>query len=285
MGRRGARGLLGLLVLAAGFARAQDLGQLNIVSQPGVEVEWEGLSLGMTDDAGLLVIEGIPPGTYGLRLRKVGYRPRSSQVEVGAGERSVRMMLRRPPPPKPAPVVELAPEPQATPEPQAGQAETPVAPVASFLDEAGPDAGAQFSSVETGQPVGSLQRPVKAREVLEPEESSAGAATVGVRPTESGSLPPLVYVLGFGLLGAGGAAAFRWRQRALARAAFLADASPLAFEPPRKLQVEAPEFLTDLKRRETALENLQDAEGPRRHSQAIDVEVEVIDIESEGSTD
>ena len=84
------------------WAQATD-GQLNLVSQPGVEVFWEGVSLGETDDAGLLVIEGIPPGTYEVALRKSGYRNRTSRVEVTAGQRSLRLMLQRPPPPKPEP--------------------------------------------------------------------------------------------------------------------------------------------------------------------------------------
>ena len=47
-----------LLLLSA----APEKGTLIVQSEPGAEVEWEGVNLGATDASGALVISDIPTG-------------------------------------------------------------------------------------------------------------------------------------------------------------------------------------------------------------------------------
>ena len=79
-----------LLLLAA----PTEKGALRIVSQPAVEVIWEGVELGRTDSRGLLVIQEIPIGTYSVTLRKEGFRERKTRAVVKAGESRLSLKLK-----------------------------------------------------------------------------------------------------------------------------------------------------------------------------------------------
>ena len=133
-GRLTAFALLGCV--AAG-AIAADTGDLRIVSQPGVTVTWEGVSLGETDAEGVIDIAGIPLGAYEVRLSRTGFQPRGAVVEVRAGLSVVSLALTPSPPasrerapatsapppvtaapPVPAIEAEPAPEPEPGPEPE-----------------------------------------------------------------------------------------------------------------------------------------------------------------------
>ncbi len=53
---------------------------------PEVQIQVAGTQLGaMTDHEGRYTIRGVPPGTYEVRARRVGYGPMSERVAVGAG--------------------------------------------------------------------------------------------------------------------------------------------------------------------------------------------------------
>ncbi len=80
-----------LLALSAGAS-----GVFTLRSQAGVEVIWEGVVLGKTDAAGLMVIEEIPAGDYRLTLRKAGFHPLDVQITVEDGESASRRMLLTP---------------------------------------------------------------------------------------------------------------------------------------------------------------------------------------------
>ena len=58
---------------------------LEVRTQPGVEVYWEGVLLATTDEEGLLVVEEVPEGPFDLELRKAGFTPHTTTVDVGPG--------------------------------------------------------------------------------------------------------------------------------------------------------------------------------------------------------
>ncbi len=66
--------------MAASLAAAT--GRVSIESQPGVEVVWDGTSLGHTDAKGTMLVEGIPIGEYVLEMKKTGYRSQSQRLVV-----------------------------------------------------------------------------------------------------------------------------------------------------------------------------------------------------------
>lgn len=59
---------------------------LRIHSQPGVEVFWDGVSLGSTDAAGMLTVSDIPPGTFKVALRKAGFQDFRKSVTITGSE-------------------------------------------------------------------------------------------------------------------------------------------------------------------------------------------------------
>lgn len=286
----------GLLVVgfAAGAVDAAEAppagsaGRLRIVSQPEVEVIWEGVQLGTTDAAGLLVIDNIPPGSYELQLTKPGYRTRASEVVIGPGEQSVDLQLRRPSTAARAPAPPL-PEPEP-PQPKRVDPRPATAP-SSLSREAGPSASEpspgptalpETGDAATAGPVAGLS-PEAPPEMRSMPLSGAGdpataGAPEGERPRQDSALPPLLYALGLALLIATGAVALRRHQRARARAALQDPPAQLAFQPMPRVDAEPPDFLGDIQRREQVLEDWMEAGGDEAYRDAIDVEVEVIDL-------
>ncbi len=116
---------------------AADTGDLRIISQPGVEVTWEGVSLGDTDAEGAIDIAGIPPGSYEVRLSKAGFQPRITVVEVGSGLTVVSLAL-TPSPPDPRPPAASVTTPPVTAAPQAPAIEPEPAPAPEPIPEPGP---------------------------------------------------------------------------------------------------------------------------------------------------
>ena len=100
-------GLLFLLLL-----QGEGGSTLRIQSQPDVQVLWEGVDLGTTDDAGVLTIADIPPGEYRIELRRPGFESESIRMEVEPGENVLNLELQEPPAPPPSPA-----PPQATESP------------------------------------------------------------------------------------------------------------------------------------------------------------------------
>ncbi len=93
---------LALLSVLLVTSSSVEKGSLRLTSQPGVEVEWEGIHLGETDADGILVVGDIPPGDYAVSLSKPGYFPRQSRLTISGGETAVTLGLeRRAPPPPP----------------------------------------------------------------------------------------------------------------------------------------------------------------------------------------
>lgn len=268
------------------IGKPETTGQLNMISQPAVEVVWEGVSLGLTDAAGLLVVEGIPPGRYELLLRKPGYRDRTSQVQVAAGTQSIQMRLGSIPP------LRQRPEPRgAARKPEASaSADTPMSPAEELAsNQPEPVVARTPTTVAAGgtsTPSDPMPAPAATSPALTPiptsplapVDDSEAAGSVAVRPEPaSGTLLPVVFFLGLALLGTMGVLAFQWRRRVRARAAFFAQPPPLAFQPLRNLKAEPPSFLRDIHRREVAMENLLDAGPTRGRADAVDVQSEVVE--------
>src|SRR5687767_11733288 len=93
-----------LFLLALLVASTAEAGTLVVRSQPGVEVTWDGVALGVTGEDGALPIAGIPPGTYAVRLSKAGHRTAERNITVGEGEAALNLTLALiPPPPLPLP--------------------------------------------------------------------------------------------------------------------------------------------------------------------------------------
>jgi hypothetical protein len=90
-----------LLLLTLLGAIDGETGTLRIHSQPGSEVLWEGVSLGNTDTDGFLTVSDIPPGTFTLVLRKIGFREFQTSVSIAAGK-TVSLEARLQPPRPPA---------------------------------------------------------------------------------------------------------------------------------------------------------------------------------------
>jgi hypothetical protein len=101
MMRSMAAALLALL-LGGGAAMA---GTLEIVTQPGVEVHWEGVHLATTDAEGRLVVEDVPPGPFELTLSKTGFEDLSTEVTIGDGTTRLDRQLRAVPGPTPSPPI------------------------------------------------------------------------------------------------------------------------------------------------------------------------------------
>lgn len=74
---------------------ASDKGVLTIQCVPGTEVWWEGVSVGQTNENGVLVIQDIPPGVFRIGLKKNGFKELAAEIDVGPGEKSVTFKLER----------------------------------------------------------------------------------------------------------------------------------------------------------------------------------------------
>ena len=78
---------------------------LTLQTEPGTEVVWEGVSLGRAGSDGLLIIQGVPPGTFSVTLRKGGFHEFTTDIEVLHGEAKLVLELEAIPkvPPKAPP--------------------------------------------------------------------------------------------------------------------------------------------------------------------------------------
>jgi len=86
--------LLGLLMpLNTARGAAAPSGALRIVTQPQVEVIWDGTSLGVTDETGVMQVAEIPPGQYRVRLHRPGYQAVDATVTVGSGQSTLDFEL------------------------------------------------------------------------------------------------------------------------------------------------------------------------------------------------
>jgi hypothetical protein len=74
-------------------ATSISLGELTVRSQPGAEVVWDGVILGVTDDRGVMKIGQIPPGGYLLDLRLEGFEDRTVPLAVETGSQTLNLPL------------------------------------------------------------------------------------------------------------------------------------------------------------------------------------------------
>ncbi len=261
-----------LLLLAA---PAAGKGALQIVSQPGVEVEWEGILLGETDARGLLTIRDIPPGDYRIALRKQGFRPMSRRLTVEPGESTVSLRLEAlpPPPPRRPPRKEPAPAPKAA---SPAAAERPRAEDEAPAPSPEPAAPAAFEAPEGADA---------------PDESTPHEATAGA-PAPASAGRPWTAVLAFlvmsaALVAAAGFAVRRGRGHRRKKGVKRRESSSSkrgasGHKRPARAGAgaETPEFLKDLQRRE---ERVAAATRYRDGREVIEItEVEVLDAETDG---
>ncbi len=109
--------LAALLAASPLVAAGAEQGDLELRTEPGAVVVWEGVELGRADARGVLLIRDIPPASYRIELRKPGFRAREAVVDVTPGERTLSLPLERlaPPvaPPKAKPAGPISPPEQA----------------------------------------------------------------------------------------------------------------------------------------------------------------------------
>ena len=115
-----------VLLAAPQMAQPQGTGSLELRSQEGVELVWEGVSLGTTDNDGYLEVADIPPGTYGVTLRKRGFETARLTLSIRRGKNNLVLELDPldPPeeqsatPPRPRVVERAEPPPLLRPSPE-----------------------------------------------------------------------------------------------------------------------------------------------------------------------
>jgi hypothetical protein len=153
-------------------------GALRIETLPGVEVLWESVSLGHTDETGILDIEDVPAGSFSITLRKRGYVERTAMVDI-EGRASILALDLEPIPPPPQPpiapaaVADRAARPAATkPEPRPARA-APDRPMDPARNGTEPHAG--------GAPEGEARGVAEHRAQPNPDSTSASrvAAAIG----------------------------------------------------------------------------------------------------------
>ncbi len=249
-------------------APAAEKGALQLVSQPGVEVEWEGILLGETDAKGLLTIRDIPPGEYRIALRKRGFRPLTRRLTVEPGDNVVSLRLEAlPAPPKPAP----------RPAPKAG--------IPAVAERPRAEDEAPVPSPEPAAPAEAETSAAAAEDEPVPREASAGATV----PASDGGSWPTVFaflVMSAAMVAAAGLAVRRSRGRRRKRAVGSRHPSSSKRKssrrqrPARDAAAGTPEFLKDLQRRE---ERVAAAIRYRDGREVIEItEVEVLDAETDG---
>lgn len=250
-----------------------DPGQLNIVSQPGVEVMWDGHPVGKTDAAGLLVIRRIPPGFYELVLRKAGHQEQTAQVEVSSGGQSVRIEL---------PSIGGSRLPSPPTRSSAKRREPAAEPVAPAVIPDPPAKREPWTPPEERESEPRSESAAPAESSLEPDDSRKEPARVvaaDLAPSsreEAASLPPILYLLALSLVTIGGALALQIRRRARAREAFftepplLVESTPRAVEAPEASDGETTSLLEDIQRREVEMLESMSVEEP--------IDVDVVDL-------
>ncbi len=78
--------------LLVSLAAVGATGSLEVRTEPGAEVLWEGTSIGSTDGSGRLRVQDVPAGTYRLVV-KGSHSQVSTSVEVGSGATIVQLPL------------------------------------------------------------------------------------------------------------------------------------------------------------------------------------------------
>ncbi len=73
------------VLLLVGSTGVSFAATLEVRTQPGVDVYWEGILLATTDTQGLLVVEDVPEGPFELELRKSGHETLVTEVVIGGG--------------------------------------------------------------------------------------------------------------------------------------------------------------------------------------------------------
>ena len=250
--------LLTLVLLSA----APDKGALRVSSQPGVEVVWEGVSLGTTDSSGNLVIRDIPVGEYPITLRKEGYREARTRASVTAGETKLRRFLeqlprkgisrpataRQPPPPPPA-----SPPVSATP-----ISASEVSPSAELQSELAPDE-LESGDLSTDHASSSI---AVGRSPDPKAESDEGAGSSGL------------YFLLAALMAVAAVYLLRQHKRRPRRRDPLVSANLLETSPPTPSANNQETFLDDLREREESIASATRYENGREI-----IEVDVTDVE------
>ncbi len=261
-----------LLALPAGSAgevapKGGKRNTLNLRSQPGVEVFWEGVALGETDAGGLLIIDDIPSGDYRIALRKRGLRELDIQITIEERTNpSIELLLKPVRPPGGA---------QATSEKAAGESRVTDRET-TLAEPAGETTLAEPTSEATV-----VEQAKKASDDLSP---SPGSSDTDARP----ELPfsPFLGVMALLLALLAGAAGARFLPRSQ-KAIALSQAPPRRaldmhsegeeiplFE--EEVDRDAPGFLEDLKQRERNIEDALDT-APRRQEETI-IEVKAVEI-------
>ena len=245
-----------MLLLLLGWppiADAAEAGGLRIVSQPGVEVTWEGVVLGQTDEVGALDISGIPPGTYSVSLLKEGYEKLSVPLVVRPGTTTISLRLKRlPPPPEPA----RKPRVEAEPVTRKPAAESTTAPTA-----AEPQPEAAPKDVATPPPSNDEGKAVTALPLADSREGGLGLALTALLVALAGATALWLF------LHSRRAVADRGRQGTPADPATAArpEGSPATETTASKA------LLEDLQRREMALDGSQPPGKLRERGEVIEV--------------
>lgn len=116
-------GLVSLAVVGMVSSRrvqAESFGSLEIRTEPGATLVWDGVALGTSDDSGRMQVFNIPPGAYTVSARKPGLQPVDRDIEVLPGNQTLEFALTMAP--SPAAVQASLPDPFA-------RRSTPVAPI------------------------------------------------------------------------------------------------------------------------------------------------------------
>ncbi len=276
-----------LLLLSA----TPDRGALRVSSQPGVEVVWEGVSLGTTDSSGNLVIREIPVGEYSITLRKEGYREARTRASVTAGETTLRRLLERlprtrvrgpaparqpPPPPPPAStVIEETPAqpPESTKE--RARSATSDDPTASPPVSATPISASEATPSE-------LQSEVAPDELESGDISTDNASSsivAGRSPdpsaeSDEGASSSGLYFLLAALMGVATVYLLRQQRRKPRRRDAQVRADLLETSPTSPSANNQATFLDDLKEREESI-----ASATRHENGREVIEVDVTDVE------
>ncbi len=232
-----------LLLLALLGAIHGENGTLRIHSQPDAEVIWDGVSLGTTDNGGLLTVSDIPPGSFTVTLRKAGFRDFSTSVTITGGEAtSLEAVLQV--------ASQLSPQP-STARPQ----------------NKTPESGKRAEQVSSDQN--------KLNELLksEPKHGPLPVWPAAARPapeTTGGIVPIWPFVLGAGLL-----ILALWLSRKLKPAGLSHSPALLAnsdVPEPTHSPEQTAAFLSELKKREELLEQGVEIVPDRSKGPVIDLD-------------
>ncbi|MCP4654627.1 MAG: PEGA domain-containing protein [bacterium] len=258
-----------------------EVGSLRIESQPGVEVVWEGVPLGSTDARGILTVDDSPLGVFSITLRKPGFRSLTTEIEIAPGRKTLALELE--------PTLTAA-DPRASPAPAPPPAKTPPSPSGEELEKR----AAVEATAPSPEEAGTATAESVAEDPAAPRPEPAPPPTAPTAPATiaSGTAMKALYLLGAAVLGAIVLTLVR-RRRARPPLPAVEPAgnppfvplrgNPFAADPPSEgleplagtgsgqARTAAP-FLEDLKRRERALEDRENAGTGGADDDIIDVE-------------